>query len=899
MDTDPRIVSPWGVKAGGWVSDVGSAFVDGSRPYIGMILAVVATVWAWTVPSFKVWRTFDGANHMFRTHFLLQMASQGEWFPRWFPQQYGGYGYPTLTFYAPLTYFLMAGLEAVLPGGSSIQDAYEAVLVLSAFVVVTGTYSLGWSLWRHAPAAILMAVSVAYGPYVLQTNLLLAGAAPHVLGLGLMPWMLVCMHEGWRQVPGCAWWRRGWWWGTVACVSLLLLTHGISALLGAGLASAWFVTLFVCRPEWTAAVRTAGAAVLGALTTTFSWYPTLANSSLVQTERMQLNIQNFRNWFIHWPGYHPPLWGLQERSPYTIGFPVDLHLVYSNVLTGPMRLSLWQAVILLTGIAYLGWRLWRRPSGEGLPTAVTFPVAFGVIVALVLYANQFDWAVAVWEAYPALQKIQMPTRLLGPIAFAVALVLGGTVTVLPRTGWATFFATASIAAVLVASGVANRGADGGGLPYLVADDGGIRLDDSVIDEVEVREPGYTASTNEFLPRTANYETWHEGEARGFWLYDRLFPDAGWVAGQVMPWAGLVAVHGVARVGLSWVVDVTVTPGDEEADGGVLAFHQLAFPGWRAWVDGRPVAISAAPVIVSQSISPGFILVPVPTGAHRVSIRFGADGPRIAGAVVSAGAVLLSSVGIVLGVGRARSLASVLGVALIVLVLAGCTGALGLVWMGTRPPDSRLGDYGYPLEAMIVTSVIDRVLDGSAEVRSPTGAERGETRYVDVRSLTVLAQDRPLRDSGPRSRRWLYTHPPAVIAMSVDIPVSREGRRPFLQAGIVMDPRMWNAALGDGVRHTVVVNSPGTSGSVEAVTIFDEVVNPRAYGDQRRWVDVVVPLERWEGERIRLEFRTDARDEPSNDWAGWGEPVVVQLDALAAGRMVRSAGWEAKVALGRR
>ena len=98
---------------------------------------------------------------------------------------------------------------------------------------------------------------------------------------------------------------------------------------------------------------------------------------------------------------------------------------------------------------------------------------------------------------------------------------------------------------------------------------------------------------------------------------------------------------------------------------------------------------------------------------------------------------------------------------------------------------------------------------------------------------------------------------------------------------------------------MVVNSPGTGGSVEAVTIFDEVVNPRAYGDQRRWVDVVVPLERWEGERIRLEFRTDARDEPSNDWAGWGEPVVVQLDALAAGRMVRSAGWEAKVALGRR
>ena len=78
----------------------------------------------------------------------------------------------------------------------------------------------------------------------------------------------------------------------------------------------------------------------------------------------------------------------------------------------------------------------------------------------------------------------------------------------------------------------------------------------------------------------------------------------------------------------------------------------------------------------------------------------------------------------------------------------------------------------------------------------------------------------------------------------------------------------------------------------------EVFNPRAQGDQRRWVDMLVPLDRWAGERIRLEFRTDARDEPSNDWAGWGEPVVVELDTLTAGRMVRSAAWGAKVAWGR-
>ncbi|NBT27320.1 MAG: hypothetical protein EBT09_12405 [Actinobacteria bacterium] len=62
--------------------------------------------------------------------------------------------------------------------------------------------------------------------------------------------------------------------------------------------------------------------------------------------------------------------------------------------------------------------------------------------------------------------------------------------------------------------------------------------------------------------------------------------------------------------------------------------------------------------------------------------------------------------------------------------------------------------------------------------------------------------------------------------------------------------------------------------------------------------MLVPLDRLAGERIRLEFWTDARDEPLNDWAGWGEPVVVELDTLTAGRMLRSATWEAKLALGR-
>ena len=155
-----------GVSPVSLVAALVNRLTDPSRPYGGLILALIGTFWAWAPlidPSLSMWKTLDAPNHMVRTHLLAVMASHGEWFPRWFPQQFGGYGYPTLNFYAPLTYYVTAVLATLFPGGSAIETAYVTVLVVASVTVVTGTYALGWVLWRHGPAALLMAVSVAYG----------------------------------------------------------------------------------------------------------------------------------------------------------------------------------------------------------------------------------------------------------------------------------------------------------------------------------------------------------------------------------------------------------------------------------------------------------------------------------------------------------------------------------------------------------------------------------------------------------------------------------------------------------------------------------------------------------------------------------------------------------------
>jgi hypothetical protein len=67
----------------------------------------------------------------------------------------------------------------------------------------------------------------------------------------------------------------------------------------------------------------------------------------------------------------------------------------------------------------------------------------------------------------------------------------------------------------------------------------------------------------------------------------------------------------------------------------LAFYTLFFPGWRAQVDGRPVAIEPQP-------NSGLISLRVPQGEHVVTLRFGRSRVRRIADLVSLAALLATA-----------------------------------------------------------------------------------------------------------------------------------------------------------------------------------------------------------------------------------------------------------------
>ena len=234
----------------------------------------------------------------------------------------------------------------------------------------------------------------------------------------------------------------------------MLLTHNVSAVAGALLVPLWLGCLWLWRPNPGALLGLAGAAGAGALGSAFFWLPALGETGLVQVERMYRGNLHYRNWFLTWPGVHGALWGLPERSPWTVGAPVDLHPVYPHALYGAPKAGLWQSLLVLGGAgATLSWPLggplsgivgWpspgappgRRapvrgperaplaPSGSGARLAVLSSLG-GALLAVLLYAQSFDWALPLWERYGALRAVQAPYRLLGPAAIAGALAAGG------------------------------------------------------------------------------------------------------------------------------------------------------------------------------------------------------------------------------------------------------------------------------------------------------------------------------------------------------------------------------------------------------------------------------------------------------------------------------------------
>lgn len=540
----------------------------------------------------------NGSDVLYHTYRVGEMArswENGNPFPRWAEGLYFGYGSPLWNFYASSSYYLTTTFERYL--GLSSLDALRLFLALSYLLLGSGMYLF---TKQHAGklAGVLAAAAYLYAPYILYTEPYARGVYPELYALALFPWVLWRL-GGVLRVPSGV---------NIAFASvlvyLLAVAHNLMAITLTIVLLAWLIwnataTFLADRPRWRHSLRPYLLALvcvmLGLGLSGYFWISVILESNTVNLQNLTgVALLDYHNFFV-------PLGALLQPMPLN-----DLGAI--NGLRNVSVLGVVQWVGALSGLAAVLWSIrgaWRagRRDDVLLRTAVFF-----ALTALVMLFFVVPSSAVVWDNVRGLQFLQFPWRLLGPIAFLLAFLVGMNALWIARLPRVTgSIVGGGLLAILVMSSI----------PALTVPEWTNRTVDTSIaayhqSEVAGLQRG-TTFTDEYRPRTV-YTVPDEVPSL---LAD--YADGGIVNKANVP-SDVRAAPTIYSPGwLEWLV---VTPRDFQME--VYTFY---WDGWRAAIDNTAVDIT-------PSAEHGLITFPVPAGSHTVRVFLGTTPPRLGGNILS-------------------------------------------------------------------------------------------------------------------------------------------------------------------------------------------------------------------------------------------------------------------------
>jgi len=118
------------------------------------------------------------------------------------------------------------------------------------------------------------------------------------------------------------------------------------------------------------------------------------------------------------------------------------------------------------------------------------------------------------------------------------------------------------------------------------------------------------------------------------------------------------------------------------------------------------------------------------------------------------------------------------------------------------------------------------------------------------------------------RGVIFQHAPSQVSYQLTIPSQAE-----LRFAIGVDPAVWQLGKGDGVQFQIRLETENHTNYL----LYDKYLDPKNIPEHRRWLEESVDLYWWAGQTVTTTFSTGCgpNDDCRYDWAGWGEPRIVQ------------------------
>ncbi|MCL4831669.1 MAG: hypothetical protein KJZ86_04480 [Caldilineaceae bacterium] len=445
---------------------------------VGLLAALlVAPLWGATgLPN-----SADGPLHLHRVAAMARAFEAGLFWPRWFPELYGGLGAPTFHYYSPLFYWLAALLHyGGLALDVSVKLLLTALFLLSALAAWDWLRRLFGALPALAGAALLLAQPHIFREFYFQ------GDYPQLVAVFLLP---ICL---WSFTAFAQRRQRRFWLLAPLSLALLVLAHNLTAMIGAAFLALYWLLLAFYRRDWRTFLWGGVPAFTALLLSGFFWMAALGDVGLVQVQNLQRDFFSYRQYFLSWQELLSPILAFDQRAanppfPHALGWPAWLALVgggLAALLAGrgspPVPRAGDSAAWPETPLPARGVRFW---AGSGLALGVGF-----LLLTLPLSAP-------LWEGLPGLDLLQFPSRLLSLAALGCALAGAAALAALP-VRWHSWALALAIGVILLCNAV-----------FLFPRHPFLRF--SAISPAETRQAevanhlwGMT-SGNEFLPRWAD------------------------------------------------------------------------------------------------------------------------------------------------------------------------------------------------------------------------------------------------------------------------------------------------------------------------------------------------------------------------------------------------------------
>jgi len=555
--------------------------------YLVVLAICLLAMWPF-VANASLPQDTDAELHIFRLAELSYLVRGGEFYPRWAPNFYHGYGYPIFNYYAPLSYYV-ALLFELLPMFSAVT-AVKITFLLSMVLGAVGMYGFVRDNWSRSAGYVAAAVYL-YAPYIQYIDPHARGVLPEFLGLAIFPLALWAFDRLRRRAS------VGRWMTAVFLAAAIILSHNLMAMLFFAALLGWIIwqwglQQWVTNSLWPGMRYLLPALLLGVGVAAFFWLP-------VALERNEVNLNTLLGQGDNYD-FHTHFLSLQELLR------LSAQLDWGN--TEPVfyfNLGVAQWVLGGFGVLMLLLRRVRHAAHA----------AFFAIAALVLIFMMTSASAFVWETIPMLPYFQFPWRLLGGASIALAVLAGVGVDGLLGLLRARLSPLwlGGITAVFVA------------IPLLFAlpltqptpwpDFGDVFALRVSLIEMKGRWLG-TTSTADYVPVTVKIiPRRNQAVVQGF--YDGAPLDR--VNRVTLPAGAVVETTELSPLHFQYNVS---SPEDF-----ALRLFLFQFPGWQVRVDGELVETEVGR-------PEGFIVVPLTAGDHLVDVRFGSTPARTAAWIIT-------------------------------------------------------------------------------------------------------------------------------------------------------------------------------------------------------------------------------------------------------------------------